>query len=108
MGPLLQDLERVFPELAPITAEYLNSVGGHVENPSKKRQVYLKEKFNEFGTRIAVIAYMAVRDDFEVPAWIQGTELSPLDPVDVVDHYFMGHEIPVPDDPNEAPEEPIL
>lgn len=107
LGPMIQDLERVFPELAPITAEYLNSVGGHLSNPTKKRYVFLKEKYNELGVRIAVIVYAAVRDSFIVPAWIQGIELDPLDPIDIIDHFFMGHEVPVPDDPNEEPEEEI-
>ena len=106
LGPMVQDLQRVFPEL-PITGQYLQNVGGILINPAKKRFVYLKDKFNEQGVRTKVIAYMLVKDSFTVPAWVQGTVLDPLDPDDVIDHWFLGHEILMPDDPNEAPEEVI-
>lgn len=104
---MIQDLERVFPNYAPITATLLGSLGGFLFNPIKKRFVFVKEKFQN-GVRTHVIVYALVRDSFVVPNWVQGTELDPLDPVDVIDHWFMGHEVPTPDDPNEPLEEEIL
>ena len=107
LGPLIQDLQRVFPEL-PITAQYLDSQGGILINQEKKRFVYVKEFRDEAGTRTKVIVYMLARDSFQVPDWVQGQVLGDLDLDEhPIDHYFLGHEIPVPDDPNEEPEEEI-
>ena len=107
LGPLIQDLQRVFPEQT-ITAQYLDSQGGILINQAKKRFVFVKEFRDEAGTRTKVIVYMLARDSFQVPDWVQGQVLDPLDPTEVIDHYFMGHEIPVPDDPNEEPDDEIL
>src|SRR5688500_4814322 len=101
LGPMIQDLERIFPELAPITAAYLESVGGILINSNKKRFVYLKEFRDEAGVRTKVIAYALVRDSFTVPSWIQGQVLNDIDINNPIDHQFLGHEIPVPDNPNE-------
>jgi hypothetical protein len=107
-GPMIQDLERVFPEYAPITAGLLQSLGGFLINPAKKRFVYLQEFYSELGVRTKVVVYALVRDSFTVPAWIQGQVLKEIDlATEPVLHQFLGHEIPVPDNPNEPPEEVI-
>lgn len=48
--------------------------------------------------------YALVRDSFITPTWLQGV-VTPHTELDPYTHVFMGHEIPVPDDPNEEPEE---
>lgn len=108
LGPLIQDLQRVFPEL-PITAAYLDSVGGILINADKKRFVYVKEHRDENGVRDKVIVYALVKDSFVVPNWIQGQVLADLDVNNPIDHYFMGYEQYIPaDDPNEPPDEGVI
>lgn len=109
LGPMIQDLERIFPEYTPITAAKLDGLGGILINPSKKRFCYVKEFRNPItGIRTHVIVYALVRDSFTAPQWIQGQVLGDIDlATHPIDHWFMGHELPVPDKANEAPEEPI-
>lgn len=106
LGPMMQDLQRVFPNIE-VTAATLRERGGILAWREKKRYAYVKEKFNELGVRTHAIVYAAVRDTFVPPLWLQGIVLNPLDALNPVDHYFMGHEVPVPDPPNEEPEEVI-
>lgn len=109
LGPMIQDLERIFPEYAPITAASLEATGGILINPTKKRFVFVKDFRNpDTGVRTKVIVYALVRDSFVLPAWIQGIQLSDVDVDNPIDHKFLGHEIPIPDNPNEPPEGPIL
>lgn len=108
LGPLVQDLERIFPEYVPITAALLDSLGGVLINSTKKRFVFVKEFRNpDTGVRTKVIVYALVRDSFVLPAWIQGIQLSDVDVDNPIDHRFLGHEIPVADNINEPPEESI-
>lgn len=108
LGPLVQDLERVFPEYAPLNAAKLDALGGILINRQKKRFVYVQEFRNEAGTRTHVIVYARVRNSFIVPAWIQGQVLGPADLAQYpVRFHFMGHEQDTDDDPNEEPEEEI-
>lgn len=105
LGPLVQDLERIFPEYAPITAALIDSLGGILINSTKKRFVFVKEFRNpDTGVRTHVIVYALVRDSFAVPIWVQGVELSDVDVSNPINHHFLGHEQRVMDDPNEAPE----
>lgn len=106
LGSMIQDLSMVFPNQT-VNAATLAAQGGVLIYPEKKRFAYVKEKFNESGTRIACIVYALVRNSFVMPNWIQGTVLDPLDVNNPIDHYFMGHEIDTEDDPNEEPEEEI-
>jgi hypothetical protein len=107
LGPLIQDLQRVFPQYT-ITAQFLDSQGGILIDTEKKRFVYVKEFRDEVGTRTKVIVYMLARDTFQVPNWVQGTVLAEIDlATEPIDHWFMGHEIPVPDNSNETPDDLI-
>jgi hypothetical protein len=74
----------------------------------KKRFGIIKEKFNELGSRTKIILIILVRDTFIMPLWIQGVVIQVNDLTDPIDHHWLGHEIPVPDDPTETPEEAIL
>jgi hypothetical protein len=108
LGPLLQDLQRIFP-LLPITAQYLDDVGGILIDAPKKRFVYVKEKRNpDTGVRTKVIVYALVRDSFVVPNWIQGVQLADMDATDPIDHYFLGYEVRVLDREGEAPDNEVL
>lgn len=106
LGPMIQDLQRVFPEQT-INATTLQAMGGIITNAEKKRFVYVKEFVNELGQRTKAVVYINVRDTFQMPNWVQGTVLSDIDVNEPIDHWFMGHEIPVPDNQNETPEEDI-
>lgn len=110
LGPLVQDLERIFPEYAPITAAKIDALGGILINSQKKRFVYVKEFRNpDTGVRTKVIVYALVRDSFNVPLWIQGQELREIDlDTEPINHQFMGHEIPVPDPEGTEPEDEVI
>ena len=106
--PMIADLQRVFPQYT-INGAFLAAQGGILIDSEKKRFVYIKEFLNEDGTRKHAVVYMLARDSFQMPAWIQGQELNEIDlDQHPIDHFFMGHEIPVPDDPNEEPDDEIL
>ena len=106
LAPMIQDLQRIFPELN-VTAQSIEAAGGLLTNTAKKRFVYVKEFRNAQGTRTHCVVYSLVRDSFEVPNWIQGTVLNEADVNNPVDHHFMGHESRVFDSPNEPLEEAI-
>ena len=106
LGPMIQDLQRVFPNHG-ITAASLQAMGGIIIDAVKKRFVYVKEKFDGNGVRTHAIVITLVRDSFITPNWIQGTVISENDVQNPLDHYFLGHEVPMPDSPNESSEEQI-
>lgn len=107
LGPMIQDLQRVFSNQV-VNAANLQAAGGILMWPEKKRFAYVKEKFDANGNRIAAVVYALVRNSFVMPNWIQGTVLNPLDVNNPIDHYFMGHEVDTEDDPNDEPEEEII
>ena len=101
----MNDLDRIFPNLAPLTAAKIEERGGMLSYREKKRRCYVKAHRNELGTITHVIIHALVRDRFTLPLWIQGTLLDPLDVLNPIDHYFMGHETHVPDDSNDTEED---
>lgn len=104
---MIQDLQRVFPNIE-VTAATLRERHGILVYRRKKRFAYVKEFFNEAGTRTHCIVYTLVRDSFTLPLWVQGELILPDDVNNPVDHYFMGHEVPVPDPPGTEPEDEVI
>lgn len=88
--PLREDFLRAFPDWDGTRADISDAIGN--------RHVHIKEFRDQDGIRTHIIVYMLVRDAFQLPAWVQGIELSPTDVNHPIDHYFMGHENPVPDE----------
>ena len=108
LGPMIQDLQRVFPEQT-INATTLQAMGGIITNAEKKRFVYVKEFVNESGQRTKAIVYALVRDTFQMPNWVQGTVLAEIDlATEPIDHWFMGHEIPIADSPDTPPDNEVI
>jgi len=105
-GPaaVVADAKRFFRD-DTITMASMRNAGGHVALVEKKRFGLMREKFDENGVRTKIILIILVRDTFNMPVWIQGVIIQENDITDPMDHYWMGHEIPVPDDANEPPED---
>jgi len=108
-GPaaVVADVRRFFRD-DTITMASMRNAGGHVMFVEKKRYGRMVEKFDVNGVRTKIILMIFVRDTFNMPIWIQGVTIQDNDINDPNDHYWMGHEIPVADDPNEIPEDEVI
>lgn len=78
-----------------------------ISDATKKRHAFVKIVRNADLTLKHIDIYALVRDSFVTPSWLQGVVV-PHTALDPYTHLFMGHEVPVPDAPNEEPEETIL
>lgn len=117
--PLRQDLQRVFPNCGRKLDGTFDAAlaKDDISDAVKKRHAFIKIVRDLVTDPVtgAVISntfkhidvYALVRDSFTVPTWLQGT-VKPHTELDPYTHVFMGHEVPVPDSPDEEPEEPII
>lgn len=96
---LKEDMQKAFPNW-----------GGNRQTVTyalKKRNMFINPVRDAVTNALLHIdVYVLVRDSFTVPLWIQGVEV-PHSDVDPFTHVWQGHEVAVPDDLNEEPEETL-